>query len=317
MKPRANTDIVNSVERIKAKPFLKWAGGKTQLLSQFEAYYPESLQLGKIKKYIEPFIGSGAVFLEICQTYAIESAFISDINPDLILAYQAIQSWPEELIAALEIVQDRYDKSDSAERQRLFAEVRTQFNAQRERTHDRRSSKYEVNRTAQLIFLNKTCFNGLFRLNSKGEFNVPYGRYKQPRILDADNIRKISQLLSNTEIRLAEFESCYAIADEHSFIYFDPPYRPISKTANFTGYASRGFTDREQEKLAHLFRRLDRDKGAKLMLSNSDPKNENMDDDFFERLYAGYPIHRVLASRMINSIGAKRGRINELLIVNY
>jgi DNA adenine methylase len=305
------------MKSIKAKPFLKWAGGKTQLLSQFEAYYPESLKLGKVKKYIEPFIGSGAVFLEICQNYVIESAFISDINPDLILAYQVIQACPDELIAALEILQDKHDKSDRAARQLLFAEVRTQFNEQRARTYYRKSSKIDVNRTAQLIFLNKTCFNGLFRLNSKGEFNVPCGQYKQPRILDADNIRRISKLLDKTEIRLAEFESCYAIADEHSFIYFDPPYRPISKTANFTSYASKGFTDSEQEKLARLFRRLDRDKGAKLMLSNSDPKNENMDDDFFERLYAGYSIHRVLASRAINSVAAKRGRINELLIVNY
>jgi DNA adenine methylase len=305
------------MERIKAKPFLKWAGGKTQLLNQFEAYYPESLKLGKVKKYIEPFIGSGAVFLEICQTYAIESAFISDVNPDLILAYQVIQAWPDELIAALEILQEKYGKSNQTERQQLFSDVRTQFNAERTRTYDRRSPKVDVNRTAQLIFLNKTCFNGLFRLNSKGEFNVPCGQYKQPKILDVDNIQRISQLLDKTEIRLTEFETCYAIADEHSFIYFDPPYRPISKTANFTGYASTRFTDREQEKLAHLFRRLDRDKGAKLMLSNSDPKNENMDDDFFERLYAGYPIHRVLASRMINSVGKKRGRIHELLIVNY
>jgi DNA adenine methylase len=305
------------MKSIKAKPFLKWAGGKTQLLSQFETYYPESLKLGKVKKYIEPFIGSGAVFLEICQTYAIESAFISDINPDLVLAYQTIQAWPDKLIAALEILQVQYDKSDQTERQSLFAEVRAQFNAQKGNPYYRQLSKAAINRTAQLIFLNKTCFNGLFRLNSKGEFNVPYGRYKQPKILDADNIRRISELLNKTEIRLAEFESCYAIADEHSFIYFDPPYRPISKTANFTGYASTGFTDCEQEKLAHLFRRLDRDKGAKLMLSNSDPKNENVDDDFFERLYAGYSIHRVLASRSINSVGTKRGRIHELLIVNY
>jgi DNA adenine methylase len=195
--------------------------------------------------------------------------------------------------------------------------VREEFNSQREGVNYQKLSKDAIERTARLVFLNKTCFNGLFRLNSKGEFNVPCGRYKKPRILDADNIHKISQLLHKTEIRSSEFEACYTIADEHSFIYFDPPYRPISKTANFTNYAGLVFTDREQEKLAHLYRKLDREKGAKLMLSNSDPKNENIDDDFFERLYAGYSIHRVFASRMINSVGAKRGRIHELLIVNY
>ncbi len=302
---------------IKAKPFLKWAGGKTQLLKQFESHYPESLKLGKIKKYIEPFIGSGAVFLEICQKYEIESAHISDINFDLIQAYQVIQRWPDDLIEILGKLQVKFDKSSQMQRQLFFTEIRTQYNLQRKSVSILKLSKDAINRTAQLIFLNKTCFNGLFRLNSKGEFNVPFGRYKNPKILDAENIYQISQLLQKTEIRSSEFESCYAIADESSFIYFDPPYRPISKTSNFTNYAKSGFTDREQENLADFYRKLDREKAAKLMLSNSDPKNENMDDDFFERLYAGYSIYRVSASRMINSIGAKRGRISELLIVNY
>jgi DNA adenine methylase len=302
---------------IRAKPFLKWAGGKTQLLKQFESYYPASLKLGKIKKYIEPFIGSGAVFLEICQKHEIESVYISDINSDLIQAYQVIQKWPDDLIEILGNLQTKFSESSQIQRQLFFAEVRSQFNLQRKSVGKRKLSKDAINRTAQLIFLNKTCFNGLFRLNSKGEFNVPFGRYKNPKILDTENIYQISRLLHKTEIRSAEFESCYAIADEYSFIYFDPPYRPISKTANFTSYARSGFSDREQEKLADFYRKLDREKAAKLMLSNSDPKNENIDDDFFERLYEGYYIHRVLASRTINSIGAKRGRISELLIVNY
>jgi DNA adenine methylase len=302
---------------IKAKPFLKWAGGKTQLLKQFESYYPTSLKLGKIKKYIEPFIGSGAVFLEICQNYEIESAYISDINFDLIQAYQVIQTWPDDLIELLGEFQIKFHESSQIERQLFFTKVRSQFNSQRKSKCDRPLSKDAIKRTAQLIFLNKTCFNGLFRLNSKGEFNVPFGRYKNPKILDAENIYRISQLLQKTEIRSSEFESCYTIADESSFIYFDPPYRPISKTANFTSYARSGFTDREQEKLALFYRKLDREKGSSLMLSNSDPKNENIDDDFFEQLYAGYSINRVSASRTINSVGVKRGRISELLIVNY
>lgn len=302
---------------IKARPFLKWAGGKTQLLKQFESYYPESLKLGKIKKYIEPFIGSGAVFLEICQKYEIESAYISDINFDLIQAYQVIQTWPDDLIEILGKLQIKFHESSQIERQLFFTKVRSQFNLQRKSISNSKLSKDAIKRTAQLIFLNKTCFNGLFRLNSKGEFNVPFGRYKNPKILDAENIYQISQLLQKTEIRSSEFESCYAIADESSFIYFDPPYRPISKTANFTSYAKSGFTDREQENLANFYRKLDREKASKLMLSNSDPKNENIDDDFFEQLFAGYSIYRVSASRMINSIGAKRGRISELLIVNY
>ena len=238
---------------IKAKPFLKWAGGKTQLLKQLESYYPESLKLGEIKKYIEPFIGSGAVFLEICQKYEIESAHISDINFDLIQAYQVIQRWPDDLIEILGKLQVKFDKSSQMQRQLFFTEIRTQYNLQRKSVSTLKLSKDVINRTAQLIFLNKTCFNGLFRLNSKGEFNVPFGRYKNPKILDAENIYQISQLLQKTEIRSSEFESCYAIADESSFIYFDPPYCPLNATSSFTSYSKSSFGPKEQKFLRDVF----------------------------------------------------------------
>jgi DNA adenine methylase len=293
-----------------AKPFLKWAGGKTQLLKQFEAYYPDELYQGKIEKYIEPFIGGGAVFFTLMQRFSIKKSLISDVNADLILTYQVIQQYPEQLVAVLAQYQQQYHSLSEEKRSQLFYAIREQFNAQINH-HDK------VVRAAQFIFLNKTCFNGLFRLNSKSQFNVPFGRYKNPTIVDEQNIFAVSDLLQQTEIKQASYQDCFAMANQNTFIYFDPPYRPISKTANFTTYAGSTFTDNAQIELAAFFKKLDVEKKAKLMLSNSDPKNENKDDHFFDQLYGDYCIHRVTAHRMINCQANKRGLMNELLITNY
>jgi len=301
----------------QARPFLKWAGGKNQLLAQFENYYPGELRRGEIEQYIEPFIGGGAMFFAIMQKYPIRCARISDINQDLILTYQVIRQQPIPLLELLEDYQKQYHHTAEENRSSLFLSVRTQFNSQKIEIDDKKFSAAWIRRAAQFIFLNKTCFNGLFRLNSKGQFNVPFGQYKNPNILGSDNILAVSRILQQTEIQVSHYEHCYESANEKTLIYFDPPYRPVSKTASFTRYAGFEFTDNEQLKLAHFFRKLDREKHAKLMLSNSDPKNENPDDDFFEHIYAGYHLYRVRANRMINCHANKRGQINELVITNY
>jgi DNA adenine methylase len=302
---------------LKAKPFLKWAGGKNQLLKQFENYYPPELRKGKIERYVEPFIGGGAVFFEVMQKYNISSAYISDVNKNLILTYQVIQQQPETLLEYLEQYQKKYDKAGEEKRADLFLLIRNRFNTQQFKINEKKLSDNSIAMAAQLIFLNKTCFNGLFRLNSKGEFNVPFGKYKKPTILDSDNILSVSRVLENTEIMISDYQNCFDKVDEKTFVYFDPPYRPLNKTAHFTHYTGAGFTDEDQVKLANFFKKLDQEKHSRLMLSNSDPKNENPEDCFFETIYDGYRLYRIQASRMINCNAAKRGQINELLITNY
>lgn len=301
----------------KAKPFLKWAGGKNQLLRQYENYYPRELRRGKIEKYIEPFIGGGAVFFEIMQKYNISSSYISDINQDLILTYQVVQQQPSVLLEFLEQYQKEYDNTSKEKRNNLFLSRRKYFNSQQFEINYNKFSDNWIPRAAQFIFLNKTCFNGLFRSNSKGGFNVPFGKYKNPNIMDINNILSVSKLLQNTEILISDYKNCFDRADEKTFVYFDPPYRPISRTASFNNYSGLGFTENQQVELASFFKKLDTEKHSRLMLSNSDPKNENSDDDFFEKIYEGYSIYRVHANRMINCNADKRGQINEIVIMSY
>lgn len=305
------------MQKTKAKPFLKWAGGKGQLIRQFHEFYPKDLFFQKIDKYVEPFIGGGAIFFDIMQNFKLNSAYISDVNKDLILTYKVIQQNPEILCNILEQYQHEYDKTIQDYRNELFLSIRKQFNTQRLEINYNQISNNWITRAAQLIFLNKTCFNGLYGLNSKGEFNVPYGKYANPTILDKTNIFAVSKILQNVEIRNANYSECFNETTSKSFVYFDPPYKPISKTASFTTYTGTEFTDKEQIELANFYRKLDLEKHVKLMLSNSDPKNNNPDDDFFETVFKNYNFHRVNASRSINCNGDKRGKIKELVITNY
>ena len=301
---------------LKAKPFLKWAGGKSQLLETIDSWFPPELKAGKIKTYIEPFVGSGAVFLHVAQTYSVENFYILDINQELILAYKVIQNSVEELIEQLLMIQEKYLLSDQEARKNYYYQVRSQFNTTAVRAVLQTCPNDAVTRTAQLIFLNRTCFNGLFRVNSQGQFNVPIGKYRNPRICNPENLRAIAQILQRTQIVCGDFTQCQKWADAQTFVYFDPPYRPISKTANFNTYSSQVFNDSEQLRLRNLFRLLDHQK-TKLMLSNSDPKNQDITDRFFDIAYKDYHIQRVKADRRINSNAQKRGQINELLITNY
>lgn len=303
-------------ENINAKPFLKWAGGKTQLLNQFEEYFPSELKDGKIDSYYEPFLGSGAVFFYVVQKYSIKKAILSDVNEELIVTYNVIKKDTDELITRLNKIKHEYLSLKENEREKFYYNLRKSFNQKRKSFNFNKYSKGWIIRASQIIFLNKTCFNGLFRLNKAGDFNVPFGRYKNPQIFDEGNLYRVSELLKIAEIYRLDFEEIKKKLTHNYFIYFDPPYRPISKTASFTSYSKYDFGEKEQLRLAKLFKEIGVN-GNKLMLSNSDPKNENPEDDFFEKNYKGFNIYRVKALRMINSQADKRGAINELIITNY
>jgi DNA adenine methylase len=301
---------------------MKWAGGKGQLLAQFAAYYPPQLGEGSIQRVVEPFVGSGAVFLNLAQRFSVREFVLNDANPEVMLVYRVIQRAPERLIDRLHALQAQYLALDDVERPRFFYSVRQNYNHQRGAVSWARSSEHclldvSIQRAAWTIFLNRTCFNGLFRVNAKGEFNVPFGRYRRPTICDAANLRAVSSVLQRATLLDGDYTQVEPWVDATTFVYFDPPYRPLSRTAGFTAYAAGGFNDTHQHQLATFFTRLHMHTGAKLMLSNSDPANTEPTDDFFQKLYSRFNIHRVQASRMINSKAAHRGKITELLITNY
>lgn len=258
-----------------AKPFLKWAGGKTQLLEQIRRNLPDELQNGKITRYVEPFVGGGAVFFYLSQMFSdLKDFVIADVNYELILLYKVIQNEIEKLILELQTISNTYLPLDNKRREEYFYDIRDTFNNNLSSIDFMQFHENWVLRAAQIIFLNRTCFNGLFRVNSKGKFNVPFGKYDNPTILDERNLKAASSLLKNTNIILGDFSSIEHYVDDSTFVYFDPPYRPISKTASFNSYAKNVFNDQDQLRLADFYRKLDK-KGAKLLLSNSDPTNIN------------------------------------------
>ena len=298
------------------RPFLKWAGGKTQLLNEFARRLPEELHEGKITTYVEPFIGGGAVFFYLNQRFSFEQCYICDVNEELVVSYSVIKRSVKKLISELETLESDYFSRSERKREEYYYEIRDAFNQKLPEIDFKHYSAEWVERAARIIFLNRTCFNGLFRVNQKGEFNVPCGKYKNPEILNRDNLNDVAALLKTTRILSGDFTRCRKFVDDHTFVYFDPPYRPLSQTSSFTSYSKNGFYDTDQVRLVEFFKELDR-KGAKIMLSNSDPKNENAYDSFFDDLFSDYYIERVPARRRINSDGAGRGDINELIITNY
>lgn len=298
---------------IPARPFLKWAGGKGQLLGEIRARLPGNLAWGGISRYIEPFVGGGAVLFDLIRARRPEEVFIADLNADLTLAYRVIQQSVDPLIGRLSEMERAFHPLGQEERRARYYETRAAFNAA---AAPPAAAEAALERAAQVIFLNRTCFNGLCRVNSRGGFNVPFGRYAKPMICDAANLRRVADALRGVTILTGDFEACEALATPGTFFYFDPPYRPLSQTASFNAYAGTDFNDAAQQRLAALFRRLDA-LGAKLMLSNSDPKNGDPGDHFFEEAYAGFRIARVPAKRAINSNAGRRGTVNELIITNY
>ena len=291
-----------------AKPFLKWAGGKGQLLDTFEKMFPQELIERKIKTYIEPFVGGGAVLFHILQNYKIEKAYINDINKELINCYRCIKADVEEVIKPLSILENEYLSSE--DRAKYFYNVRNRYNQIHLNGH------YDYEKCADFIFLNHTCFNGLYRVNKEGKFNVPHGKYKNPLICDKENLRLCSQLLQKVEISFGDYRQVLSNANKDSFVYFDPPYRPLIENNSFVNYDKSGFDDNDQIELSQNYKKLDK-QNCLLMLSNSDPKNTNENDNFFDNLYKGFNIERVYAKRMINCQASKRGNITEIVVMNY
>lgn len=295
-----------------AKPFLKWVGGKSQLLSQFDRLLPPAIRSGWRGRYFEPFLGGGAMLFDVLQRFQPAAAIASDLNADLINVYRAIQVNVTGLIAELQPLAESYLASDHEQRSEMFYAVREKFNQAVV------AGEIELRRAAQLLFLNKTCFNGLYRVNREGKFNTPSGAWKQtkPLICDADNLRAVSVVLQGMRLECAAYDSVEAEARAGDFVYFDPPYRPLTKTSSFESYTAGGFGDEQQRQLAGCFTRLAA-RGVLVMLSNSDPRSADPDDTFFDELYRDFSVHRVQAARMVNAKAAGRGRISEILVTSW
>lgn len=300
-----------------AKPFLKWAGGKTQLIPELIKRLPDEIKANKrIKRYIEPFVGGGALFFYLKNFFIIEQAFLFDINKELVLTYKVLQKHVNNLIIFLENLENEYFKKTIEEKKRFYYKIRELYNKQITEFDYEIFNQHWIRRAAYLIFLNKTCYNGLFRQNKKGEFNVPFGKYKNPKICDKENLLAVNKALKNTKIFCGDFTHSEKYITKGSLVYFDPPYLPISETSSFTSYSKENFTIEDQIRLAEFYKQMDK-KGAFLILSNSDPKNTDPNNTFFENLYKGFKIERVPAKRYINCNADGRGEIFELIITNY
>ena len=291
----------------QARPFIKWVGGKTQLLDEIRKSLPRDLSSRQHITYVEPFVGGGAVMFWILQEYPnIERAVINDINKELICTYRIIKESVEDLIAQLSSIKAEYIPLDSDARKVYFMAKRALFNS-------KKTSPVET--AALFIFLNRTCFNGLYRVNAKGEFNVPHGKYANPRICDDENLRACSEILQKVEILCGDFAETGRYAGPDTLFYFDPPYKPITDTSSFTSYAKGGFGDQEQIRLRDFCDIISAAK-ASFIASNSDPRDVNPEATFLDTIYNHFVIKRVSAVRMINSDASRRGAISELMISN-
>lgn len=293
---------------VELKPFVKWVGGKSQLVEELEKLFTDE-DKKKLTRYAEPMVGGGALFFAMLSKHSFEEYYISDINAELMNTYSVIQKNVDLLIEKLNEMQMLFLPMDSNGRKLYYYNIRDKFN----KTQLSESSVIE--KAAYFIFLNKTCFNGLYRVNRNGKFNVPMGAYKNLTICDENNLRNIRDALQNVTIVCGDYTFARSFINQNTFVYIDPPYRPISRTSAFTSYNSDAFDDNEQRRLARFVDEINVC-GAKVVLSNSDPKNTNEQDTFFEDLYSRYSIKKVEASRMINSKAENRGKINELLIYN-
>ena len=292
-----------------AKPFIKWVGGKGQLIEQLTNLLPKDFCCWKDTTYIEPFVGGGAMLFYMLQHFPnIKHAVINDINTDLTTCYQTIRDNAEELILSLKNIEEYYlSIKEEEERKSFFMSVREQYN---------QKNLAPVDNTTKFIFLKRTCFNGLCRVNKSGLFNVPFGKYKNPKICDPQTIRKDSELLQRVEILNGDFEETFNYAKGNTLFYFDPPYRPLSDTSSFNDYTKESFNDDAQIRLKEYCDRIN-NAGYSFMLSNSDCKGKTESDNFFDVLYKDYRIERVWASRSINANPNKRGKLTEILVHNY
>ena len=295
----------------KIRPFVKWAGGKGSLIPQLNNFYPYELKNGIIERYIEPFVGGGAVLIDILQKYDVQEAYAFDINIDLINSYNVIKNNVENLITNLKQIVTEYLQLEQEERKEYFYNKRNEYN-----NYTLEENEQNIQRAAQFIYLNRTCFNGLYRVNKAGKFNVPMGSHKNPTICDEENLRNLSNLIQNVQFQYGDYKKSMEYVTENTFVYFDPPYRPLNITSGFTSYTKEDFDDDNQRELAEFYRELNT-QNVKLMLSNSNPKNTNKEDTFFDNIYQGFNIDEIYASRMINANSKGRGKISEILVTNY
>lgn len=275
----------------QAKPFLKWVGGKGQLLAQFEDLYPTSYN-----NYFEPFVGGGAMFFSLSPN----RAHINDINLTLVQTYLNIKTDVAKIIRRLKKLEREYVALEGDDRKAMYYDIREKYN----KLHPE-----DFERSLYFLFFNKTAFNGVYRENSKGGFNVPIGSYKNPKIVDEENLLLVSRALQKTKVTSGSYIDAVAKAREGDFVYFDPPYHPLSDTSSFTSYSKDSFTREDQIRLRDLFVELDK-RGVYVMLSNSSAP-------FIQELYSAYKQIPVFATRMINSKGDKRGKISEVVVLNY
>jgi DNA adenine methylase len=294
---------------MKAKPFLKWAGGKTQLINDVEQRLPQSIVSAANFTYIEPFVGSGAILFWMLNHFPnLKKAVINDINEDLINAYKTIASAPKELVSILDIFQNEFHALEGNEdnKKAYYYQKRDLYNTRKEEN---------ITQAALFIFINRTCFNGLYRVNQRNLYNVPMGSYKKPMICDVSNLFAVSEALQKVEILCGDFETTLSYVGNNTLFYFDPPYKPLSETSNFNSYAQHEFNDNEQIRLRNFCAKLDTF-DFPWILSNSDVKGKGMNDNFFDDLYRDFIITRVNAKRSINVNPEKRGVLKELLITN-
>ncbi len=293
----------------KAKPFVKWVGGKGQLIEQLDALLPVNVFEGEEVTYIEPFVGGGAMLFYILQTYPnVKRAVINDINPDLTMCYRVIRDNPDELISELASIQREYHLlADDVLRKEFFLRNRSIYNTQ---------ELSPVEKTTLFLFLNRTCFNGLYRVNKAGKFNVPFGKYSAPTICDEETIYADSAILQCVEIMTGDFENTFDKINGNTFFYIDPPYRPLSETSCFNNYSKEAFNDSSQIRLKLFCDRLN-EAGVAFLLSNSDCFAKDGKDRFFDDLFAAYCINRVWASRSVNANASKRGKLTEIVVGNY
>ena len=289
---------------MKAKPFVKWVGGKTQLIDQLEALLPADFDRWENVTYIEPVVGGGAMLFYMLQThYNIKSAIINDINPDLTTCYKVVRDFPNELVESLKEIQKEYYSLQSEEsRKNYYLMMRDEFNTKQ---------LNPIRNTTLFFFLNRTCFNGLYRVNKSGLFNVPFGRYETPTICDANTIFADSELLKKVKNLTGDYQKTLSYAEGKTLFYFDPPYRPLNNTSSFNDYTKEAFNDLAQRRLKEFCDQVEA-AGYKFMLSNSDCA-----DMFFDDLYLQYVIDRVWASRSVNANASKRGKLMEILVHNY
>jgi DNA adenine methylase len=288
-----------------AKPFLKWAGGKTQLINQIKEQLPENISNDSFT-YIEPFAGSGAVLFWMLDNFPnLQKAVINDINTDLTDCYLTIKNNVDSLINILSSWETEYH-AISDDKKKYYYEKRTLFNT---RNSD------QTTQSALFIFLNRTCFNGLYRVNKSNGFNVPIGSYKKPQICNTENLLAVSKVLQRVEILNGDYSETLEYATENTFFYFDPPYKPLSETSSFNSYSKEEFNDAQQIRLKEFCDTLNK-QNHQWILSNSDVKGKDPNNNFFDDLFENFNIIRVNARRSINANPSKRGKLTELLISN-